>query len=174
MAACYSPSLPDCAVACASSADCGPGQTCGADGLCAAPDLSCTPLGGTPGPGEPRPDGPPPPDAPGDAPPADPTKVILRVRVDRGGKVLVQGQSACAAQGAMPGDCHYTVPPSAPLQLQAVPLLGYSFDRWTSNECDHQGALCQLTPALSYTEVRARFKQGGDDDDDDAAAPRGE
>jgi len=41
-AGCYSPELRDCAVSCASPDDCAPGQVCGSDAYCAAPEIAGT------------------------------------------------------------------------------------------------------------------------------------
>lgn len=38
--ACYSPELQDCAVTCAADGDCGPGQVCGSDRMCAVPTVA--------------------------------------------------------------------------------------------------------------------------------------
>jgi hypothetical protein len=40
LAACYSPTLRDCTLQCASAHDCAGGQVCGNDGYCAAPDVA--------------------------------------------------------------------------------------------------------------------------------------
>jgi hypothetical protein len=150
-AACYEPQLADCAVACSSSSDCAPGQTCGAAGYCAAPDLACAPRGGV--------DAPRPVDArPADAPSM---KVLLHVRADRGGAVIVQGTETCDA------DCWFSVPGGAPVLLHAVPRAGHRFDRWTTPACGTQDESCILTPIEPSTEVRARFERDDDDDDHD-------
>lgn len=40
IAACYAPTLRDCAVACSAATDCTGGQVCGADGYCSSPDVA--------------------------------------------------------------------------------------------------------------------------------------
>lgn len=150
-AACYDPRLPDCAVACASSRDCAPGQACSAEGRCAAPDHACAPAGVD----APRP--------PRDAAPGDgaPVKVVLRVRVDPGGKVIGPGDGTCDGYAPVGGDCWYAVPAGVPLTLDAVPYPGHRFDRWASAACGPAGPSCVLTPTGALLEVRARFKKGG-------------
>jgi hypothetical protein len=158
LAACYEPRLPDCAVACSSSSECAPGQLCSA-GYCSAPDQSCSLPGALP-------DGPPP--TPSDAPPRDAgppqdsvVKVLLRVRADDGGEVVVQDIGTCDGDAAQQGgaECWYAVPVGLPLLLRAVPHNGYEFDRWSTPVCGAQDATCMFTPTAAVTEVRARFEQ---------------
>jgi hypothetical protein len=158
--ACYQPRLPDCTVRCASSDDCAPGQTCDAQGYCAAPGLAC-PAGepDAPPPGPPI-DAPPPIDArpPIDALPIDAApNVQLRVRISGSGAVDVEGAGRCDAAGPDHGDCRYSVTPGTPLELLAIPYSGSVFEEWTSAACATAGATCVFTPIAPMTEVRARF-----------------
>ncbi|HWO25531.1 MAG TPA: hypothetical protein VNO30_42620 [Kofleriaceae bacterium] len=149
--ACYEPQWRDCAVRCSSGEDCAPGQTCGAAGYCAAPDLTCTPATADA----------PPADAP--APPRDARKpddkpkVQLRVRVNDGGRVFVDGSGTCDTDSSQNGDCQFAVTAGTPQSLHAIPHSDYHFDRWTSSACGMAGAVCTLVPVEPQTEVRARF-----------------
>lgn len=152
-AACYEPRLVDCVVRCSSNADCAPGQTCGAQGYCAAPELACTASGsdaGTAdGPGGPR------------RPDAGP-RVQLRTRVAEGGTINVDDIGICDADGESNGDCLFSVAPAVPLTLRAVPHGGYKFDRWMSAWCAMAAAICVFTPTEPLTEVRVKFAREGE------------
>lgn len=154
LASCYEPRLADCTVRCSSSDDCGPGQTCGAQGYCTAPDRACAsstadapPIDGAP---------PPPPDA-GHKPDGGGKNVLLRVQVGDGGKVRIEGAGVCDADGSQHGDCSYVVPQTVPLVLRATPRGGYAFDQWTSAACGLSGSLCVLTPLDELTVVSVKF-----------------
>lgn len=41
LAGCYEPKLMECTVVCAADVECGPGQSCRAEGYCASPDVAC-------------------------------------------------------------------------------------------------------------------------------------
>jgi hypothetical protein len=153
--ACYEPELASCAVRCTSSADCAPGQSCSVAGLCAAPDLACSPAGGDAAIA----------DAPGNGqqPDAGP-RVQLRVRVSDSGRVHVDGVGLCDSEGWQDGDCRFGVVPGVPLTLRAIPHAGYQFDQWTSTACSMAGATCMLTPVASTTEARVRFMRMTDGD----------
>jgi Divergent InlB B-repeat domain len=149
LSACYEPRWQDCAVRCSTNADCAPGQTCGTAGYCAAPDLTCTQAADAPpadAPGPPR-DG---------RKPDDKPKVQLRVRVNDGGSVSVDGAGICDTS-TNNGDCQFSVTADAPQPVRAIPNGGFHFDRWTSSACGMSGAVCTLVPTEPQTEVRAKF-----------------
>ena len=161
-ASCYSPSLPECVVACGAPNDCGPGQTCGTDGLCASPDVAghCDELG--------APDARPPrADASDDDPDArvdarqTPDAVIygtLLVHIDGRGKVKV-GQPIDHDCNAPDGDgavCSFPAPISSAIQLQAEDGHGWSFvafDGCTPSS----GPTCVVTVGPGTTTVDAVF-----------------
>ena len=168
---CYSPSLRDCTVSCESGAQCLGDQICGADGLCAAPDVAghCAMTGGA------MPDAPvkieldagaasdaataldaaleaPPP-----APPDAATTATLRVQIDGAGAVLVDGRGACTAAQDQHGDCSYEVPLGVAVTARALASqLDQRFVAWISATCQAAGATCTFTPTASVTIV-AKF-----------------
>lgn len=167
---CYEPQLRDCVVSCTGPADCAPGQVCGSDGMCAAPEVagSCagivaaTDAGST----DARPD------ARADArvidapPPIDAVpQLALQVEITQSGRVMLEGTSLSCTSSSAP--CTFNVPIGATLVLRAIPGQGYAFDRWLSSACNGAGALCTIAPT-SATSVHAKFMSsggGGDDDD---------
>ena len=164
---CYGPALRDCTVSCAAAADCAQGQVCGADGLCAAPEIAGTcapPPDGGPAidaarpvdaPSIDAPPPPPPPDAPPDAPPMGAT---LRVQIDGAGSVFVDGSGVCSSFGAR-GDCTYDLTLGAPKTVRAVAIQpDQRFKAWTSSTCGGQGASCTFTPTVSTTVI-AKFER---------------
>jgi hypothetical protein len=153
--ACYEPELASCAVRCTSSTDCAPGQTRGAAGYCAAPDLACSPAAADGAIGDGAPDA---------QPPDAGLQVQLRVRVSDRGRVHVDGVGLCDSEGWPAGDCRFAVAPGVPLTLRAIPHAGYRFDQWTSTACSMAGPTCMLTPVAAMTEARVRFvRESGDD-----------
>ena len=152
LGACYDPRLSDCTVRCSSSDDCGPGQTCGPQGYCAATAGACG-AGSS--------------DAPADAAEAPdgrknddarPMRLAqLRVRVTMGGKIRVDALGSCDGDGPQAGDCSFSVPEAEPLTLKANPRGGYSFESWTSIACAGTAETCVLTPIDPLTEIAARF-----------------
>lgn len=155
-AGCYSPDLADCVVACAGDGDCAPGQTCGSEGLCAAPALSgrCDALAT--------------PDAGATMPPdAAPMLIDLRVRIDDLGRVIVSGVGICEAAPPSNGDCTYRVRAGAELTVRADPYLGRSFDKWQPPTCKDAGPTCLFTPMGGMpVTVHAKFRNGPGEDDD--------
>lgn len=143
--ACYEPQWQDCAVRCASSEDCAPGQACGAQGYCTSPDRTCTPASADAGPADSR-------------KPDDKPKGQLRVRLSEGGTISVEGAGTCGFEPPQHGDCQFLVTLGVQQEVRAVPSIGYVFDRWTSPACATAGASCVLVPLDPTTEVRARFK----------------
>jgi hypothetical protein len=151
LSACYEPQWQDCAVRCSSSDDCAPGQTCGAQGYCAAPDHTCMPATADATPPDARqPDG---------RKPDDKPKVQLRVRLTEGGQVDVDGAGTCDNAPPRNGDCEFAVTHGLPQAVRAIPAAGYVFDRWTSPTCAMAEALCFVVPLDQQTEVRVRFER---------------
>lgn len=164
---CYSPSLRDCKVSCASPGDCAGDQVCGSDGLCAAPEVAgqCGSLPGEPPiDAEPRPDAAPPRDAAEvgiDAPPpidaAPPAMVALRVQIKGKGTIVVDSVGTCSSEPPQKGDCTYMVPVGVELTAQATDTApDEKFTRWTSLVCATQSATCTFTPVL-LTSISAQF-----------------
>ncbi len=87
---CYSPSVKDCVLPCGSAADCADGQSCSAEGTCAAPAVTCN--GGAPI------------DAPGMIAPHDATldapngTVPVTVEINGIGSVQLMGSGAVGMQ----------------------------------------------------------------------------
>jgi hypothetical protein len=163
LAACYSPSLRDCTVTCAGSADCAPGQVCGDDGMCASPEMAgrCAMESPDAGPQMPpmMPPMPEPQDAAVDAavPPDTQVLVKLRVQVDGKGSIAVEGRGTCSSQDPGHGVCMYDVPVGIALRLQAMAITPDDpFTAWTSIACGGQGPMCTFTPLLA-TAVVAKF-----------------
>ena len=149
LSGCYTPTLRDCTVRCASKDDCASGQVCGADGLCAAPEVAgrC---------------GAAPPDASRhDAGTDATTTVSLHVQVTGKGSVIVEGSGICSSQAPQRGDCTYDVVPGVAVTAQAVDVQAdQTFTMWTSPTCAGQGSRCAFTP-VAATTIAAKFgKQG--------------
>ena len=161
LGACYSPQLRDCAVECASSDDCAPGQVCGADRWCAGPamagrcgssasvDAAVTTDGAV---------------SSGDAAigvdAAPPTTVNLVVQISGHGTVTIAGIGSCA--DTAPGhQCTFAVTVGLPRQLVATGTGNDSFDRWMG-ACSGQGATCTLTP-VAMTTTQAKFMPDNQD-----------
>lgn len=154
LGACYAPELADCAVTCASSDDCGPGQACDADSWCASPTMAgrCE-----------RPDGGATNDAAMvgdafsvvDAAPDAPAHVTLVVQIGGHGRVTIASVGTCA--DTAPGhQCTFSVTTGIPRVLVAEGTGEDEFDRWTG-ACAGQGASCALTP-VAATTTQAKFK----------------
>ena len=171
LAGCYSPSLRDCTLSCAASNECATGQSCTANGWCAAAGAACAPSGGVI-------------DAPlasdgsigavdapttttDAAPPADAALVTypLQVQVIGGGKVIVDGIGTCdgngnggGQQGLLPTatPCTYQVLAGTQVTAHATDV-SQSFDKWTDPICKQQGALCMFT-IVAPTLIQAHFK----------------
>jgi hypothetical protein len=158
LAGCYSPSLRDCTVACAGSADCAPGQVCGPDGMCASPEMAgrCameTDAGAMQMPmPEPRDAG-----IDATAPPDAALLVKLRVQVDGKGSVQIDGRGTCSTQDPGHGTCMYDIPLGVAQRVQAVAIgPDETFAAWTSFVCAGQGPICTFTPLVA-TAVVAKF-----------------
>ncbi len=155
LAGCYSPSLRDCTVSCASPADCASGQVCGDDGLCATPEVAgrcaTSPDAGGNQDAPPR-------DAAADAPPDVPATVKLRIQVTGKGSVVVDGRGICSSLDPQRGNCTYDVPPGVAQRVRAVQIqVTEVFASWTSPTCAGQGAICVFTPDAATT-VAAKFE----------------
>jgi hypothetical protein len=164
-AGCYGPSLRDCTVSCAGSADCAGDQVCGNAGLCVAPDRAAMCATATP------------PDAPlidagavADASPIDaampdapPTTGTLRVQITGKGNVIVDGRGVCSSVGGpAPSTCTYDIALRVAQTVRAIPIqLDQRFTAWTSETCSGQPAICTFTPVGSTTIVARFDKVGG-------------
>jgi hypothetical protein len=132
LAACYAPDTRDCTIACGAPTDCAHGQQCGADGFCAAPDVSCSGDAGTP--------------------------VALHVQIMGHGRVTIDPSLVCDSDSTTHGDCTFSVPANVARELAAITtkddhaFLGWSF------ACAGQDATCTLVPVSAMTQVGARFQ----------------
>ena len=136
VAACYAPDVVDCTLACEAAGDCAEGQVCGADHLCAAPEMAghCKQM----------------------TQPTD-DKVPLRVTISGHGKVAIDSFGMCDSNGATDGDCTVMVPKNIVRHLTAIPTdEDRSFERWTTTNCAGQDSSCTLTPT-GATLVGAKF-----------------
>jgi hypothetical protein len=166
LAGCYAPSLRDCTVSCAGPSDCAPGQVCGDDGLCAAPEVAgrCQMATVDAGPGKDA--GPPRDAAPGvDASPAvdaaapdAPPTVKLRVQIDGKGSVQVDGSGTCSSSDPSHGNCVYDIALDIAQRVEAMADDNQDFVGWLSITCAGQGPICTFTPPASLTIV-ARFER---------------
>jgi len=169
-ASCYSPSVRDCTLSCASASDCTSGQVCGSDGMCAAPEIAgqCTRVALDAGlhDAADHPDAAPPHDAGLDAMPAPDARpdaapgpmVALTVQIMGKGSVTVGGIGTCSMPD--PRGCTFDVPVGQSLTLQAAGMDDDAFQAWMSLACAGQGARCVLTPVFPTT-VSARFGKSG-------------
>ena len=145
LAACYSPSLRDCAVECTAEADCARGQVCGSAHLCAAPDVAdhCGEVVA---------------DAGVDSrPPIDALlHVSLHLKIDGEGEVSFAG-GTCMSGGSQNGNCTYSVVVGIPITLSANDIDTHTFDKWTSGPCINQTArTCAVTPTVAL-DIHARW-----------------
>jgi len=157
VAGCYEPELRDCTVRCSAESDCAVGQVCGADHMCAAPDVAghCENVaavvdagvvgdGAKPQP-DARPDAPPPPDAP--------THGQLHLKIEGGrGRITVQGIGTCT------DECTYTVLLGTQLAAEAAAVEEWRFDKWTNGPCIGQSANCVFSQTF-LVDVTAKFKK---------------
>jgi hypothetical protein len=164
-AGCYSPSLPECILECARPDDCGPGHTCGSDGLCATPELAgrCDELD-QPDARPPRPDARDNDDEPdarvdgggGPAPDAGPS--TLRVIVDGIGKVKVSPPIGHECKSDFPTGitCNYPVAAGTEIDLEAQNHDHWEWAAWTG--CAPASApTCVVTVGPGMTIVTATF-----------------
>ncbi len=149
LAACYSPTLRDCTVTCASSDDCASSQVCGADKMCAAPGVAGTCSehaivdAGT---------------GPQDAANSDagmtdapPSMVALHVLIDGKGTVFVDNYGPCSSQGAQHGDCLFNVAARVAQTIRVSLPPGDPFVEWTSDTCKGAGPVCSFTLSAPAT-----------------------
>lgn len=143
VAGCYDPDLRDCAVACTNGDECGPGQVCGDDGLCASPDVAGTC------------DQPPGADArPPDAPPA----VTLRLEIERKGRLVVEDPaSTCESDENGGTSCTVALPSPQWVDVDAI-ATDEPFERWTTSNCTGSQPTCRVFAGPGTTTIGARFE----------------
>ncbi len=149
-AACYSPSLEDCAVACSSAQDCGPGQSCRSDGWCAGPDHS-------EGCGMPPPGG-----DDGDDRDAD---ASLQIVIEGMGQVEVESSSAglsevCVANSAAGATCTYAIPSGTWASLRQKEQGGWRFESWQWPGCGlGKPKTCLVLTGKGTNSATAKFME---------------
>lgn len=152
---CYSPAVRDCTITCEAANDCGNGQVCGADHLCASPSIAGTCAqhpqdGGVDAPALHDAAAP-----PRDAPPLDAAMhVDMHVKIDGAGKVVVDNVGTCDTTAPSHGDCHYSVLLGASVTLHAIETT-MKFDKWTGS-CSGDSATCNVD-ATAALDIHARF-----------------
>ncbi|HVK86691.1 MAG TPA: hypothetical protein VM513_21375 [Kofleriaceae bacterium] len=144
-AGCYSPTLPDCTVACANDADCAPSQTCGGDGMCASPERAGRCIGASL-------------DAALDArvPDAgvpDAPRCRFAVTIEGKGRVVIDGLVECKHKE---GTCAFDLP-VLPHDVIAIAERDWMFERWTSVACAAQDDACYLASCTSTTLIGVSF-----------------
>lgn len=150
LAACYSPELEDCAVACASAADCGPGQACRSDGWCTGPDHAQ-------GCGKPAPGGPGGPGGP------DQDDASLQVVIEGQGQIEVEASSVslkenCTSSSAGGTTCTYAMPAGTWAALRQKEQGGWAFEKWQAPGCGlGKPKSCLVLSGQGATSVVARF-----------------
>ena len=155
---CYSPTLKDCAVSCASADECANGQSC-ANGWCAGPETTCNSQGVVVDAPPATPDAQATPDA-GPTPDAPSTNSTLRVTIKGKGKVVVAGVGTCdSPEAGGPGvTCNFGAISGAHLTATATPTdNGHDFEKWTDLLCKNQQEVCMFTE-LPFTVIQAQFK----------------
>lgn len=128
---CYAPELRDCTVTCGGADTCAGDQVCSA-GRCAAEGVSCS----------------------GAMVDASGPLIMLRVRVEGTGKVVLAGVGECDDS-----ECTWQVPMGL-LRLEAQETDNAKpFERWTTPNCgtSPQVPTCTFTPTAGTT-VGAKFK----------------
>lgn len=157
-AACYQPTLRDCAVSCSSPADCAGDQVCGESGWCAAQGVVCS--------------------LEADAASADSANVdaadasgaidasIDAQAIDAGAtvRIVISGRGSIVGDFpgvncvSPPGDCSYGIAPSTVVMLTAVDGPGgHDFIDWTTPNCMGVGRTCTVTVTAPVTLVSASF-----------------
>ena len=151
-AGCYAPSLRDCTVTCDSERDCASGQVCGADGMCAAPEVAGRCAAPEVDAGLV--------DASGEhdaSPPRDAAMITLRVQVDGKGSIDVAGAGVCSSKDPSRGRCMYDIASGIAQRVEAIAIEpDQLFVSWTSVACAGQDAVCTFVP-LATTTVVAKF-----------------
>jgi len=160
VASCYSPELRDCAVSCATSAECAPQQVCGSDRMCASAELAgrCAGANDTTDAGV---------DSMIDSPPSivdaalpvdAPAQLWLRIEIHDHGQVTVAGIGSCPFT-APNHICTFAMAPAELATLTAEPDDGYRFDKWETGPCVGQNEICTFTPMLLLTDIKAKFRR---------------
>jgi hypothetical protein len=159
LAACYQPTLRDCAVSCAGASDCAGDQVCGSDGWCAAPDVAgrCDQIdastvdGGGGGDGVV--------DAPiGDASTDAPVDAAATLRIVITGRGTVVTDLPLVECSGPPGDCSFPAMPGVMVTLTATATPGHPFVAWTTPNCNgNAGPSCTVTISAPVTLVGAEF-----------------
>lgn len=138
---CYSPELAECRVACASDGDCGDGQTCHPEGLCAGEGVSCNGADAAVTADTPAPDGPPP-------------QTSLRLKIMDMGSVQVAGGETCESM-----DCTFSVDQGVAVMLVATPANDRIFEKWEEACVGQSSTTCTVTPVGPELKVTAKFKR---------------
>ncbi len=136
LAGCYSPDARDCTVTCTAAAQCVAGQTCGADGFCAAPSVAghCSRLD------------------------AAAQQIALAITIQGSGRVTVDSVGTCDADTAPHQTCTFVVPANALRVLDAIASdQDQAFVTWTQ-ACAGSQPTCALVPVMSPTHVGAKFQ----------------
>jgi len=134
LAGCYSPEVKDCTVKCASPNDCGDGQVCGSDGLCAAQKVAghCADMAAT--------------------------TLSLSIVIMGSGSVAVDELGACDSYTAPNHTCTFTVMARTTRMLSAIANNEeHPFKSW-AQACTGTSASCSLVPVISPTVVEAKFE----------------
>ncbi len=134
LAGCYSPDVKDCTVKCASPYDCGDGQVCGSDGMCASQKLAghCADL--------------------------SLTAVSLSIVIQGSGRVAVDDLGSCDSDSAPDHTCTFTVMARTTHMLSAIANNEeHPFSSW-SQACTGTSPSCSLVPVISPTVVEAKFE----------------
>ena len=148
---CYSPELPDCAVACANDGDCAPGHGC-ADGFCVGPDhpgpcATATPADATNDNKD---------DKDNEKPPRpDAAHCVFTIAINGKGKVVIDGVARCSHMDSG-GECSIDLP-MASHDLVAIAEPGERFDKWTSLACHAQDESCYLAYCTATTPIGVKF-----------------
>jgi hypothetical protein len=134
LAGCYSPEVKDCSVMCESPYDCGGGQVCGSDGMCASSKLAghCADLGLT--------------------------ALSLSIVIDGSGRVAVDELGACDSDTAPHHTCTFTVMARTTRTLSALANNEeHPFQSW-AQACTGTSPSCSVVPVISPTLVEAKFQ----------------
>lgn len=141
LTACYSPELANCTVACGADTDCGDGQRCNAQGLCAGDGVACNASEA---------------DAAVTADTQEPDsqvpQTMLRVHVMDQGEVTF-GSHLCTM------DCTVPVDTGVELTLVAAPKPTRIFEKWEEACGGQPTTSCTITPTGNETRVTAKFKK---------------
>jgi hypothetical protein len=152
MTGCYSPSVKDCVLPCGSAADCADGQSCSAEGTCAAPAVTCNGGAAIDAPGMIAPH-----DATLDAPNST---VPITVEISGMGSVQLMGSGAIGMQmcenDGSGTSCMLALEPAKTAMGMAMAKGPDQFMMWTSLVCAGQMMSCTFTP-LGPTTISVVF-----------------